>query len=69
MRSYLRNFDIVVLQETLLEKGNEKEGIRKMNKGYSWVPKTAERVKKRGRAKEGVMIGIRKGLKHGKIEE
>lgn len=51
--SYMREFDIVVAQETWIEKNREKEWVRKLDKGYRWEFKTAERVHKKEKVKGG----------------
>lgn len=57
---YIRKFDIVLLQETWVEREKEKVWIKKLNKDFNWTAKAAERTKTRGRAKGGVMVGIKK---------
>lgn len=57
--SYMGEFDIVLLQEAWLEKGNERERVEKLNKRFNWVSKVAERIKQKGSAKGGSYIGIR----------
>lgn len=49
-----------MLQETWVEKEKEKGWKNKLSKNYKWSAKAAVRVKKKGRTKEGVMVGIKK---------
>lgn len=60
IKNYLSEFDIVMLQETWLERKNEREWLGKLGKGFNWVAKEAKRENKRGRAKGGVLVGIKK---------
>lgn len=69
VKDYLEGFEVIVLQETWLEKEKEKEWIGKMGKKYNWVTKAAERVNRKGRAKGGILVGVRKGLKNDEIIE
>lgn len=69
LREYLNEFDIIALQETWLEKKWEKKEIEKMDKGYTWCAKAAVREKKKGRAKGGVIVGIKKAIELEEIFE
>lgn len=60
---YLKNFDVIVLQETWLdEKQYEENFINALDNNFIWTTKAAVRVNKKGRAKGGQIIGIRKNL-------
>ena len=63
-------FDVIGLVETWLEKGKEKF-VREKLKGYKCVFNEARRENKKGRAKGGLMIAVRKerNLKCKKIEK
>ena len=60
--NYIGKFDIILLQETWLEEGNEKEVIGKLSKDFIWKVKIATRESKKGRAKGGVLVGVRKEI-------
>lgn len=45
-----------------MEKNREKEWIRRLDKNYKWVAKAAVRENTKGRAKGGVLIGIKKNI-------
>lgn len=60
---------MVVLQDTWLEKGKEKDCVKKLNEAFNWMTKTEERFKEKERAKDGIMTGIRKEIKYEKIIE
>lgn len=66
----LEKYDVIILQETWLEKSKEKELLNKLNRNYVWVAKAADRVKDRGRAKGGTIIGVHEKIaKNVEIEE
>lgn len=67
--NYIGELDVVILQETWIEKGKEKYELKRMAKGFSLVAKVADRRNKKGRAKGRVLVGIRKGIKYKKIDE
>lgn len=69
MKNYLSKFNVVMLQETWLEKKNERGWMGKLSKGFKWTAKEANRENKRGTAKGGVLIGIKKGIVFKGIEE
>lgn len=69
LKDYLNNFDIIALQETWLEKQKEKMTIKKLDKGYKWIAKAAKRENKKGRAKGGVLVGIKKGVAYKSAKE
>lgn len=68
-KKYVANFDIIMMQETWLEKGKEKGWLAKLSKDFTWVAKAAVRIKKKGRAKGGVLVGIRKEVRNEGIGE
>lgn len=53
---------MIALQETWLEKDREKDWLGRLDKKYVWVAKAASRESKRGRAKGGVLVGIKKEM-------
>lgn len=66
---YLKEFDIVILQETWVEKNRENEWIGKKMKQWEWAAKAATRENKKGRAKGGVLVGIKKEFKFEEVVE
>ena len=69
---FLREYGIIMVQETWLEKDKEKEVKGWLDKDYLWYFKAAAKAqgKKKGRAKGGVVVGMRKNLAKGiTIEE
>ena len=66
---YLRRHDVIVIQETWLEKKYEEDRLNSLSKDYKWFAKAAERVNKKGRAKGGILIGIRNTLAKVKVKE
>lgn len=59
-----------MLQETWLESKNESRFIDSLDRDFKWKAKAAVRIKTRGRAKGGILVGIRKKLsKNVDIEE
>lgn len=69
VKDYLEEFDLIALQETWLEKGGETSGFRSLNTEFRWTAKAAVREKKKGRARGGVAVGVRKGIEYRKVEE
>lgn len=67
----LKCADIVIIQETWIEKKHLEKEIKKLDKNFQWHGKAAaEKEKKRGRASGGQLIGIKKKLKaEWKIQE
>lgn len=45
-----------------MEKEREKEWIRRLDKNYNWATKAAVRENAKGRAKGGVIVGIKKSI-------
>ena len=54
--NFLKKYDVVALQETLVEKNKEGGWLLKLDKNYIWVMKAATREKEKGRAKGGVIL-------------
>lgn len=69
LKDYLGGFDIIALQETWLEREGERDAIRRLDKNFRWIAKAAEREKTKGRAKWGVLAGIRKEIKINRVVE
>ena len=59
---FLEKNDVIILQETWLEQGNELIALRKLNKEFKWWAKAAIRSKQKGRASGGHLIGIKKSI-------
>ena len=57
---FIKNFDLVIIQETCSEKSNESYVLNRLSKEFSWTTKPAIRVSKKGRAKGGTLIAIKK---------
>jgi len=58
----LREWDVMVLLETWIERRGW-EGVRnRLPRGYRWGVQWASRKGKRGRAKGGMMMGVKKDL-------
>lgn len=68
-KKYIEGFDVIMMQETWLEKGKEKGWTGKLSRKYTWVTKAAERFKKKGRAKGGILVGISKEVSFEGAEE
>lgn len=62
MWNFLKTFDIIVLQETWLEKEYESSFIASLDNQFIFKTKPAVRSNKKGRAKGGQLVGIRKDL-------
>lgn len=69
VKEFLGKYDVIALQETWLEKNREGELGARLDRNFNWVFKAAVRVNKKGRAKGGLAVGIRKSLKIWGIEE
>ena len=52
--------DIINLQETWLEEKERKKWENKLPKDFIWKPVHVRKEKKKGRAKGGILIGMRK---------
>ena len=59
---FLKNYDIIIILETWLEKNKERQVLNSLSKGYTWKAKAATRKNKRGRAMGGVIVGVRKNM-------
>jgi len=64
-REKLKNWDVMLLSETWLQKKSW-ERVRRWPKGYVWEVQEAGRKSKKGRAIGGMIMGIREGLRRGK---
>lgn len=64
--NYLERFDVIGLCETWLEEKKWVKMEKLLPNSSNWCSQHAERDKKKGRAKEGIIMGVRKGL--GEIE-
>ena len=60
VRRFLEQFDLIMIQETWLEKDNETRIIDKLSKAYCWTTKAAKRSNTKGRASGEQIVGIRK---------
>ncbi len=64
---YIRKFEVVGLVETWVEEKNWENTRNKLPKEYRWKSEHAKRSKKRGRAKGGIITGIKEDVEE--IEE
>lgn len=65
----LRSWEVVVLIETWVDRKGW-EGIKdKWKKGFKWEVQEAKRSRGRGRAKGGMVIGVKEGVDVGKVEK
>jgi hypothetical protein len=60
---YIRKFEIVGLVETWVEERSWKKIDKTLPKGYKWKSQWAKREKKKGRATEGIITGVKLGIK------
>uniref|UniRef100_T1IJT2 Uncharacterized protein n=1 Tax=Strigamia maritima TaxID=126957 RepID=T1IJT2_STRMM len=58
--TFVRTSDIIILLETLIEEKNEKALLARLDSHFEWVTFPTVRVSRKGRAKGGQLIGIRK---------
>jgi len=65
-RKKLKNWDVMFLSETWLQKREWERVRRWLPKGYVWEVQEAGRRSKKGRAIGGMIMGIREGLRRGK---
>ena len=49
------------MMETWVEQGDWEEILDKLPGGWDWMMQPATRVAKRGRAKGGIVVGVRQG--------
>ena len=63
INEYLTKFDIVCLSETWIEEKGYAAAIKKLPKDFQWQWIPAVRIKERGRAAGGIVIGTRKSVK------
>ena len=66
---YLEGFDIVGLVETWMEEGRWKRVEDKLSKKFTWKCVPADREEKRGRARGGIVIAIKKRIDGVKVRE
>lgn len=59
----LRHWDVMVLIGTWVEERGWGKVEEKLPKGYRWSRKWAERQSKKGRAKGGIIVGVRSDIK------
>lgn len=57
--NYINKFDIVILAETWIEINNFTANEKKLPQNFTWIWTEARREKKKGRAKGGMLTGIR----------
>lgn len=67
--NFLGRYDIIALQETWLEESKIGDWWYRLNKEYNWTFKGATREKRKGRAKGGVLLGVKKILSVRKVKE
>jgi hypothetical protein len=60
---YLGEFDVVGLVETWVEEKGWERLEKRMPREFEWKCQYAERESKKGRAKGGIIMGVKKGLK------
>jgi hypothetical protein len=60
---YIRKFEIVGLVETWVEERSWKKIDKTLPKDYKWKSQWAKREKKKGRATEGIITGVKLGVK------
>lgn len=58
----LERWDMVVMLETWVEEKCWERVRNRLPKGYMWRMQAAKRMKRKGRAKGGIIMGIRKDL-------
>lgn len=59
----LKEWDVVILSEKWVDKGGWDKIKDRLPKGYTWEAQWASRDKRKGRAKGGMVIGVKKGVK------
>lgn len=58
----VRKWDIVIMSETWIEEKGWERVKERLPEGYTWKEQTARREHKKGRAKGGMLVGIREGI-------
>lgn len=58
----LRDWDAVVLMETWVEEKDGRRVMGRLPRGYEWGVQWASRRNKKGRARGGMLMGIRREL-------
>ncbi|KAK9304981.1 hypothetical protein QLX08_003837 [Tetragonisca angustula] len=66
---FIRDFDLIVSQETWIEKKDLQGLMWKLDERFYWAANATIRSKARGRASGGQLLGIKKNLKWGPEEE
>lgn len=61
-KEFFDDMDLILLQETWVEKSREEAFPKKLNTQFRWGAMAAIRRKKWGRASRGIIVGIRKKL-------
>jgi len=64
----IKEWDVIGLVETWVEKEEWKRWKGKVLGEFEWTMQGASKEDRRGRAKGGIWMGIRKGLEEGKGE-
>jgi len=59
----LKNWDVIVFSETWVEEKSWDKVRKSLPRGFVWKTQWATRKKKKGRAKGGMIMGIRKELR------
>ena len=59
---FLEQFDLIMIQETWLEKANKARVIEKYSNKYCWTTTAADRTNVNGRASGGQLVGIHKRM-------
>lgn len=60
---FIRSFEVVSLAETWIEKKEWEKLKGKMPSEFNWECQPAKRDNKKGRAKGGIISGVKKGIK------
>lgn len=63
--NFLRDFDVVMIQESWVEASKQENLIKRLNKSakeHAWYAKPATRINRKGRGSGGQIIGIKKSL-------
>ncbi|XP_043604110.1 LOW QUALITY PROTEIN: golgin subfamily A member 6-like protein 22 [Bombus pyrosoma] len=66
---YLKTFDVIGLTETWTQESNWEKVKYRLPKEFEWKCRAARRIRKKGRAKGGIMTDIKKELKELEYKE
>jgi len=66
---YLEKFDVIGLYETWIEERQWGSLKLRLSKRFVWKCQYAVRAKRKGRAKGGIITGVRKGIEEINVEE